>query len=338
MNIRLTIPVLIWWLWIMTMVMEYFFLPAMHRIAKKLKLSDDIAWATLMSIATSAPEISTALIALFFSSTAAANPALWLWTIVWSALFQILVVLWFVGIVRKSQLKWRPIVRDMVVYLIAVSLLFFLVSDDLLTIWDWLILLATYGLYIVFLLRWNKKYPSVEHTDAFDEVEKEAEGVLTKTFAQKNIWGIFVASIAAIWLISYYLVLAAESVAGWIGIPSVIIALTVLAGGSSIPELIWSAQVSKEWKGDMAVANAVWSNVFDILVSFGLPLTLYVLITWENISGFAGSQLTWSFYLLLASVAVVLWLFALRKFLFDKYLWRGLVIAYVVYVLWIALV
>jgi len=130
---------------------------------------------------------------------------------------------------RTSKLQWRPIVRDMVVYLIAVSLLFFLISDDLLTLWDGIILLFVYVLYVFFLLWWNKKYPQKDHIDAFDEVEEEAEGILTKTFATNHTRGIFFLSIGAIGLISYYLVLAAESIAGWIGIPSVIIALTILA-------------------------------------------------------------------------------------------------------------
>lgn len=338
MNIRLTLPVLWWWLWLMTMVMEYFFLPAMHRIAKKLNLSDDIAWATLMSIATSAPEISTALIALFFSSTAVANPALGLGTIVWSALFQILVVLWAVGVMRRSKLKRQPIVRDMIVYLLAVSLLFVLLLDNALTIRDGVILLVAYGVYILFLVRRNRFYPTKQHEDAFEEVESAAEGILTKRFAEKNTWRIFLFGIVAIGLLSYYLVIAAETIAWWIGIPSVIIALTILAWGSSIPELIWSAQVSREGKGDMAVANAVGSNVFDILVSFGLPLTLYIAITGESITDFVWPQLTWSFYLLLLSVVVVLWLFALRKFVFDKRLGRGLIIAYVIYVVRVAFI
>jgi sodium/potassium/calcium exchanger 4 len=67
------------------------------------------------------------------------------------------------------------------------------------------------------------------------------------------------------------------------GIPQVIIALTILAGWTSVPDLLSSLIVAKKWKADMAVANAVGSNIFDILICLWLPWMVYILWTWESI-------------------------------------------------------
>ena len=72
--------------------------------------------------------------------------------------------------------------------------------------------------------------------------------------------------------LSYLLVENALIFAGAIGVPPLLIGLTVLAAGSSVPDLIASLLVAKEGKGDMAITNAVGSNIFDIAIGLGFPL------------------------------------------------------------------
>ncbi len=62
-----------------------------------------------------------------------------------------------------------------------------------------------------------------------------------------------------------------------------IIALTILAGGTSIPDLLSSLIVAKKGKADMAVSNAVGSNIFDILICLGLPWMVYILRTGQSV-------------------------------------------------------
>lgn len=56
-----------------------------------------------------------------------------------------------------------------------------------------------------------------------------------------------------------------------LGIPDTVMGLTFVAAGVSVPDALSSIAVIKEGYGDMAVSNAVGSNVFDILVCLGLP-------------------------------------------------------------------
>ena len=74
--------------------------------------------------------------------------------------------------------------------------------------------------------------------------------------------------------LSYVLVEATILFSAGIGIPPVIVALTLLAAGTSAPDLISSVDVARGGRGGMAVANAVGSNTFDLLVGLALPWTI----------------------------------------------------------------
>jgi sodium/potassium/calcium exchanger 4 len=63
-------------------------------------------------------------------------------------------------------------------------------------------------------------------------------------------------------------------------IPSVVMGTTVLAAGTSIPDALSSIAVARDGLADMAVANAVGSNVFDIWLGLGLPWLLY--LSWQT--------------------------------------------------------
>lgn len=81
----------------------------------------------------------------------------------------------------------------------------------------------------------------------------------------------FTNSIAWIGLISWFMVEWPADIGCVLGIPSAIMGVTVLAAGTSIPDALSSIVVAKQGMGDMAVANAVGSNVFDIWLGLGLP-------------------------------------------------------------------
>jgi len=83
--------------------------------------------------------------------------------------------------------------------------------------------------------------------------------------------------ISIIWIggFSYFMVDWAEIVGKTFGIPSEIMGLTVLAAGTSVPDLLSSVIVARRGQGDMAVSSSVGSNIFDILVGLPLPWILY---------------------------------------------------------------
>jgi len=85
----------------------------------------------------------------------------------------------------------------------------------------------------------------------------------------------FFMSIAWIGAFSYFMVDWAEIVGNTIGVPPDIMGLTVLAAGTSVPDLLSSVIVARRGQGDMAVSSSVGSNIFDILVGLPVPWILY---------------------------------------------------------------
>lgn len=95
-------------------------------------------------------------------------------------------------------------------------------------------------------------------------------------------WLTFAVSIVWISVISYIMVESARISGCLIGIPVVVMGLIVLAPGTSVPDALASISVARKGAGDMAVSNAIGSNVFDILLGLGFPWFLGHLIKKER--------------------------------------------------------
>jgi len=90
----------------------------------------------------------------------------------------------------------------------------------------------------------------------------------------------FLGSIVWIGVLVYVMVWATNIVGCVINFPPVPMSVLVLAAGTSIPDMFGSLAVAKEGLGDMAVSNAIGSNVFDILLGLGLPW--FIMIIWRG--------------------------------------------------------
>eukprot|EP00546_Thalassionema_frauenfeldii_P009225 CAMPEP_0178923284 /NCGR_PEP_ID=MMETSP0786-20121207/16631_1 /TAXON_ID=186022 /ORGANISM="Thalassionema frauenfeldii, Strain CCMP 1798" /LENGTH=633 /DNA_ID=CAMNT_0020597757 /DNA_START=166 /DNA_END=2064 /DNA_ORIENTATION=+ len=101
----------------------------------------------------------------------------------------------------------------------------------------------------------------------------------------------FAFSIIWIGFFSYFMVDWAEIIGHTIGIPSVIMGLTLLAAGTSVPDLLTSVIVARMGEGDMALSSSIGSNIFDILVGLPLPWFCYSAINIKAIT--IGSENVW---------------------------------------------
>lgn len=95
-------------------------------------------------------------------------------------------------------------------------------------------------------------------------------------------WCYFSFSVSIVWIagFSWLMVWWAEVIGNTIGIPSVVMGLTVLAAGTSVPDLLTSVIVARRGNGDMALSSSIGSNLFDILV--GLPLPWFLYTVWPT--------------------------------------------------------
>jgi K+-dependent Na+/Ca+ exchanger-like protein len=323
-------------------ISDRFFIPALDKIAHRFNMSHDMAGATLMAIGSSAPELFVAIIALLKPGD---HSAIGVGTIVGSALFNLLVIIGASAIVRVALLSWQPVVRDLLFYGLAIIGLFFVLRDGAVSAIEASILVFIYGFYLIAVVKWRKWFPYSEK-DTLDDDEDEVElrtgwkrllipldYFLEVAFPPARFYfAVFFMSIIFIAGLCWVLVESAIGVSHILKIPEVIIGLTVLAIGTSVPDMISSVIVAKQGRGGMAVSNAVGSNIFDILIGLGLPWLLYSLTTGESIIGDT-SELDISIALLFGSVVFIFIAMVVKKWKIGQgtgYILIGIYIIYVI--------
>ncbi len=300
-------------------LVDKFFVASLDKISKDLKLSSDAAGATLMAVGSSAPELFVALFAVLKPGN---HEVIGIGSIVGSALFNLLFIGGAVALIRKTKLTWQPVLRDIVFYFIAVALLLWGIIDGDFSIWNAVAFLVLYLVYVWAVVKWRKILP---YKDNGFNIEEEQEECVKKGIASwidrplcylfpspEKYYRVFTFSILLIAGLSWVLVESAIHISYLLNIPEAIIALTVLAIGTSVPDLFSSLVVAKQGRGDMAVSNAIGSNVFDILVGLGLPFLIVMLIHGGSIQA-GGDDLMRSSYILFASVIVFIILLLIKR-------------------------
>ncbi|KAM7093908.1 sodium/potassium/calcium exchanger 2 isoform 1-T1 [Molossus nigricans] len=141
-----------------------------------------------------------------------------------------------------------------------------------------------------------------------------------KTSSRKFFPITFFGSITWIAIFSYLMVWWAHQVGETIGISEEIMGLTILAAGTSIPDLITSVIVARKGLGDMAVSSSVGSNIFDITVGLPLPWLLYTIIHGFQPVAVSSNGLFCAIVLLFIMLLFVILSIALCKWRMNKVL------------------
>ncbi|KAL7889907.1 hypothetical protein AOLI_G00021650 [Acnodon oligacanthus] len=139
---------------------------------------------------------------------------------------------------------------------------------------------------------------------------------------------------STLWIagLSYIMVWMVTVIGFTLGIPDVIMGITFLAAGTSVPDCMASLIVARQGLGDMAVSNSIGSNVFDILVGLGLPWALQTLaIDYGSTIHLNSRGLIFSVGLLLASVFLTVLGVHLNKWTLDKRLGFMCLLLYAVF-------
>ncbi len=346
MNLLIHLSIVVLCFVALTRICDGHFIPALDRIARRYKMSNDAAGATLMAVGSSAAELFIAIIALIKPGH---HADLGIGTIVGSAIFNILAIVGAAAIVREIHLSWHKTLRDLGFYALSIALLFASFGDGVITIFEALAFIGLYIAYVVTVIYWKKierKYLKQEKSlkeqviEDFEEMRNEffqmADRVLDYFFPKKNYFLSFLISISAIALLSWMLVESAVKISEILQVPEIIIGLTILAVGSSVPDLISSIIVSKQNRGEMAISNAIGSNVFDILFGLGFPWLLFMLLKSEEVL-VNNAELEISVILLFASIFVLLGMGILRRWKFGKISGALLIALYCGYLGWIVI-
>ncbi|MFP4445127.1 MAG: calcium/sodium antiporter [Desulfosudaceae bacterium] len=336
--------------YLLIVISNYFFIPSLDEISEKLRLSPSVAGATLMAAGSSAPELSIALFALF--THGGAHSDMGIGTIVGSAVFNILVITGLCAVIRSTAITISAIIRDTVFYLASILAMLYVFWDGSITGYEPLLLIALYGLYLLALYF----LPGDEFTERSEEAQllaasaRSASGNIFRRVDSLFKWGVtlvagnpvvnylrsFAVSVLIIVGLSKLLVDHAIIFAEAIHLPPVIIALTILACGTSAPDLISSIIVARRGHGDMAISNAVGSNIFDILIGLGLPWLITLYLAGRKSIPVGTGNLLESVFILIATVLIFFVLLWTHRRLGKK---EGIILLllYAAYITWTVL-
>lgn len=327
-------------LYLLARVCTHYFVESIELLSKKLRLSEDIAGATLMALGGSAPEFMIVIITLLRPGSHANFGA---GTIVGSAIFNILVVVGIAAIIHTAKLSWQPVVRDVIFYISAILCLYLVFQDGQVYWYEALFLVILYGVYLLALGTWQKIITKADKEILLDELSENIEKKEKAMEKRKNIFWrflslgdrllekifidldfkpkyylfVFIESLCFIALLSWGLVEAAIKISYLINIPEAFIALTIVAIGTSVPDIIAAAFMAKRGHGGMAIADALGSNIFDILFGLSFPWLLYIIITQKPLL-VSTENLHGSILLLFATVIMIFLLLLLRQFKIGK--------------------
>jgi len=233
-------------------------------IAKKFRISNLVIGMTIVAYGTSTPELAASIAA------AGDHGAIILGNIIGSNIANVGMVIGVSAILIPIAIQ-KSVLRKEIPIMLGVSLLLVLVSiDGEISQYDGGLLLVGLGIFAFFTFRDALK----QRTKTQDEYESSQNNIYLKSFGLIGI-GIVVLYIGAILTVDNAVVIATE-----FGLSEKIIGLTVIAIGTSLPELITSIIAIRKGHTDIGIGNIIGSNIYNILMIMGVGAALGgVLIT-----------------------------------------------------------
>ncbi len=235
---------------------------------KKLKLSTSVRWATFDAISSSLPEFLTSLIWLLILKEKWLE--VWIWTIWWSAIFNVLVIPALVLFFFKWKeinidIKW--IKRDSLFYMLSILIfVLWLYFEKLFLMW--VLLVTLYVLYTLYLYKQNINHKKA-NTKEIEEIYKSVANQKVKIFnIFFSLFIIYVSIEASIVVVSFI----------WdkLHLSVLIVSLFLLAAITSVPDTLLSIKSAQKWHVDAWLSNAVWSNIFDICIWLWIPIVIWI--------------------------------------------------------------
>lgn len=263
--------------------------------AENFKVSKMLIGLTIIAFGTSAPELAVSMQAL-----ASGNTDMVLGNVIGSCILNVLLILGIAAVIRPLKIKDETVKKELPLCMLISALLAVLFLDvmlggaatDQITRADAIVMLLFFAvfLYYLFTLAKQKK----------DQDENEEP-----KFALGKSLVFVVLGLAGIIVGSNFVVDSASNIAATFGLSERLIALTVIAFGTSLPELVTTIVASKKGEQDLVVGNIIGSNIFNICIVLGVPVAIFGTLTP------VGFQLL--DVIMLVVSAVMLFVFALTK-------------------------
>ena len=261
--------------------------------ARKFRVPKMLIGLTIVSFGTSAPEFAVSI-----QSILSGKGDILLGNVVGSNILNILLILGISSLVGTLRVNTATVKKEIPV-LVLITLAFaallsdkiFGLAENIFTRQDGVVLLLFFCIFIYYLIGMARKKDTNEEENKDEKPVKLAKALL-----------MIVIGLFGIVLGSDFVVKGASEIAATFGVSQRIISLTIVALGTSLPELVTSVIATKKGEYDIAIGNIVGSNIFNIGIVAGLPVAIF--------GGVGGGAFSYIDIIALIISAVVLFFFA----------------------------
>ena len=268
-------------------------------VAENFKLSKMLIGLTIVAFGTSAPEFAVSV-----KSILSGSGDIVLGNVIGSNILNILLILGCSALFHSLDVKNNTVKKELPITMLFTLVFSVLLSDSIFdkglvntfTRGDGIVLLLFFCVFIYYLV-----------TIAKNKVEKEENKEMMKL--PKAI-AFTVVGIIAIVLGSNFVVDSASKIASILGVSERLIALTIVALGTSLPELVTSVTATRKGEYDIAIGNVVGSNIFNIGMVIGIPVSLF--------GGIGVVTFSYIDLLVMITAAVLLFMFSFRDYKISK--------------------
>ena len=281
-------------------------------IAQRMNVPEIVIGLTIVAMGTSMPEFCVS-----FAGALKGTAALAVGNVVGSNIFNAMLIVGVAATVAPMSILKSTVKKDIPFAVFASLILFQLCLNNRITRTEALVLLVMFAVFMVYTVMAAK---SGDTNSAEETAKRPKSSGLMKDFFY------VIAGLTALIVGSNIFVDNATEIARLLGVSEAVIGLTIVAAGTSLPELATSIVAARKGQSAIAIGNVIGSNVFNILFIIGLT----GVITPMQIVGLTNID----FAVMLGSM-LLLWLMSFTKYTLSR--WEGAVLAllYVVYVGWL---
>lgn len=236
-----------------------FFVEGSSSIAKIFKVPSILVGLTIVAFGTSSPETAVSINAALKNSNEIA-----VGNVVGSNIFNILLVIGVSSIIKPMKIRRKTILKEMPFLLLTSIVLYVLGSDiklqgftrNVLTRADGIMLLSLFSIFLYYII--EMAILSREDSDEEIKMMSLSKSIL---FSIGGIIGILIGA--------NMVVNSSSAIAIRLGMSQTLVGLTIVAVGTSLPELVTSVVAAFKGENDIAIGNVVGSNIFNILFTLG---------------------------------------------------------------------
>ena len=280
-------------------------------LATKMKIPEMVIGLTIIAIGTSAPELVVSL-----WSALSGSPNIAVGNVLGSNIFNTLMIVGVTALVCPMVISKSTVKKDIPFAIVGSMLLFGFAFDLSIERWEAAVLFVGFVAFMLYTIHEAKK-GNVDNTEPQDESVKEMPLWKSLLFIVLGIAGLIYGS--------DLFVESAKAIAMDWGVSEAVAGLTVVACGTSLPELATSIIAARKGQSALAIGNVLGSNVFNIFMIVGVTGLICPMhgLTITNLD----------LGMLLGSI-FVLWLFSYTKYKIER--WEGAVLTFsiVAYITW----